>query len=212
MGTYFTRHIRKVHCKVTKGTSYRVRTQLRTIRFGSLIAIVAGVSSNIILPNIISIPASSRFASVTSIIMSALAIAIFRHDLFNVKVVVARVCTYGISVVFLAFLYGFAIFFVTNSLHNVEIPLRLQILLSIAAGLAALSFRRIQDGFNRLTNRIFYKDTYDTQRFLNEINSVILTKLNVDDLASGAASVIQKDIKSEYCLIVLNEPRSFKGR
>lgn len=180
------------------------RQQIKIIRNGSVIAVAIGLLTNIIVPRLTDTSASSQLAPITSVVfMGSLVYAIFRHGLFDIRAVVARVIAYGISIAALAALYGFVIFGVANKLLGIELSLAAQIFLAVATGVAALSFQTIKATFDRITNQFFYQDAYDAQRLYDELNKSLLANVDVEALSKSAVNIIGDFLKVDHVAIVL---------
>jgi len=74
--------------------------------------------------------------------------------------------------------------------------------------LLAISYQPFKRRFERLTNRIFYQDAYDTQVLLDEFNQAIVSTIILDRLLERVADTIEKFIKPQSVSFVLRNPNN----
>ncbi|GAC1388100.1 MAG: hypothetical protein NVS1B7_7600 [Candidatus Saccharimonadales bacterium] len=68
-----------------------------------------------------------------------------------------------------------------------------------------LSYLPLKRLFDKLTNRIFYRDAYDTQLFLDDFNQVIVSTLDLEELLKASATVIGNTLKASFCFFGIKE-------
>ena len=66
--------------------------------------------------------------------------------------------------------------------------------------------------FDRLTERIFYRDAYDPQQFLDELNSTVVENIELGILLRRSTGVIQEKLKSRFCYVEVKETPTTDGR
>lgn len=182
-----------------------VRKQLNFYFYGFLFTSVFGLFFNLILPwygNYKLIWIGPLF---TSFFVASIAYSIARHRLFDVRLVVARSLGYLLSLVVLASIYGFVVFGIAKFIFGMHISVLAQALLSAATGLAALMFHRVQRYFDKLTNRLFYRDAYDAQDLFNQLNQALVASLDLRHLLTQSLSIIETALKPDYVAIGLKE-------
>lgn len=132
---------------------------------------------------------------------------IIRHKLFDIRLVVARSLTYIFSLLSLAILYGFVAFYVTNQfiLGSTEIDNAQRIILTVLAIVIAFTFQPIKRFYDRLTNRFFYQDAYDSQVLLDNLNRTLVSTIEIENLLSKSAQIIKENLKTDYVLFGLKE-------
>jgi signal transduction histidine kinase len=181
---------------------------------GFLLTAIFGVFFNLVLPwvgNYRLIWAGPLF---TNIFIATIAYSIVRHRMFDVRLLVARTLGYALSVFSLGVLYGVVAFSVLNSflLQNDSLTLQQQITFTSLAVIIALTFRSIKKFFDRLTNRIFYRDAYDPQALLDDLNKVLVSSVDLERLLRQSSGIMQGHLKAEFCLFGLKETESAKQR
>jgi len=169
-----------------------------------LYAIFAGIS-NVLLPLLSDKWSSTRFGPLFALFfVGMVAYGIIRHKLFDVRLVVARVLGYAGSLIFIAVIYGFVVLGISKLVFGLRLSVGIQILLSAATGLAGVYFGRIQKEFDKITNRLFYRDAYDPQLLFNELNQVLISTYKLTPLLTKISEVIERNLKPVYVVIGVN--------
>lgn len=131
-----------------------------------------------------------------------MAYAIIRHKLFDIKRAVARSVAYLLSLGFIGLVYGTIIFSVSSLLaDNNQFNSTERIFYIFMALVSAIIFTPTKRFFDRLTNRIFYRDAYDPEQFLNELNTTVVENIELGILLRHTTRVIQENIKSRFCYV-----------
>jgi signal transduction histidine kinase len=131
-----------------------------------------------------------------------MAYAIIKHRLFDIKRAVARSVAYILSLGFIGLVYGGAIFLLSSIfVSDNKIDSAERVSYVVLALLSALLYGPTKKFFDRLTNRIFYRDAYDPEEFLDELNGAIVGNIELGVLLRHSTRVIQKNLKCEHCFI-----------
>lgn len=179
------------------------RNQLRLV----LLAIVGTFSlivvSNFLLVILFNFTGLVPFGPAFTLIFSgAMAYAIARHKLFDIKRAVARSVAYLLSLGFIGLIYGGIIFGVSSVLaQQDQFNTAERAVYVFLALVSAILFSPTKRFFDRLTNRIFYRDAYDPQQFLDELNNTVVENIELGILIRHTTSVIQENIKSQFCFV-----------
>jgi signal transduction histidine kinase len=179
------------------------RKQIRAIFIGALVTVGLSSVTNAVLPaafgyySLISVGPLSTLA-----LIYALFYTITKHRLFDIKRAVARGVAYLLSLGFIGVVYGGLIFvlslFLTADSQFDNIDRAIYIILAL---LSAVLFAPTKRFFDKLTNTIFYRDAYDPQQFLDELNSAIVQNIELGILLRRTTATIQQNLKSEFCFI-----------
>ena len=181
-----------------------MRKQLNSVAVGVIIAGTMGLVTNVVLPIITGSTAATKYAPVTSVfVMGAFAVAIIRHKLFDIRKVVARTVGYFVSLSALAAAYGIIVFIVISLFFGETFSLGLQITLAVSAALGGLVFPYVRRFFDKQTNRLFYRDAYDTQDLLAAANKIVIASVDVEILLSNIRSTIATYLKPQFSLFDL---------
>lgn len=185
----------------------RTKQQLKLVLLG-----IAGTFSLIVIANFLLvvllnftglIPFGPAFTLIFSV---SFAYAIIRHRLFDVRAAVARSLAYVLSLGFLGSVYGLLSFGLTSLLTSGgEVDTLQRALYVVFALLTALIYESTKNFFDRVTNRIFYRDAYDPQEFLDQLNKSIVSNIEIGILLRHTTAIIDENLKSEFCQIGIPE-------
>ncbi len=185
--------------------------QIRIIGVGMLLALLVGVvggyvlntsGSNLLLPLAVVIFAGCIF------------LAIFRHGLFDIRLLVARSSAYLLSLLSLGFLFGITTFTLTNfllggkNLDNQAVRW-LYIILAVAL---AFAFPPLKRFFNKISNRLFYRYSYDAQALLDNFNKILVTTFGLNPILRKSIEIVEKNITPTYCAFIIKKTENMPGR
>ncbi|MFO0955301.1 MAG: GAF domain-containing sensor histidine kinase [Candidatus Saccharibacteria bacterium] len=132
--------------------------------------------------------------------------AIVRHRLFDIRAVVARSVAYIFSVAAFAFLYAFLAFGLAQGviLKNIlTTELSQQVFNVVLAVLLAFTFPTIRRFFEKITDRIFYRDRYDPQVLVSDIGRVLASEIELDKLSIKVLEILQSQMRLDTTNIVV---------
>lgn len=170
------------------------RVQLQYFAIGSILAVLIGVGFNLLLPIILGGSEFSRYGFFAALpLLGFTSYAIIKHRLFNIRSVVARSLAYLFSIVVFAFIYAFLTFGLAQGvfLKNVlTTELSREIFNVVLAVLLAFTFPTIRHFFEKITDRVFYRDRYDPQQLVSDIGRVLASEILLEQLSSKVLTVI----------------------
>ena len=127
------------------------------------------------------------------------AYSIVRHHLLDIRWLVARSVAYILSLGFVGFVFGLLVFAISSLASATGFSHRSEQIFNLASMLAlALIYPFIKRFFDRLTNRYFYQDSYDAQAFLNELNRVLVSSIELEVILNKSARLIEENLKPAY--------------
>ncbi len=180
------------------------RQSVRYLFLGMAIVIAVGFVTGFVFANN---PNIQVLAPISMLIMTALtAYTITRHKLFDIRLLAVRSLGYILTLSAVGMLYSLVVFGVfasnlgTKDLSGVQ---RMSYaVLAIGFGLSLTPLKRF---FDRLTNKLFYKDAYDAANFLDHFNKTLVSNIQIEPLLQQSAEHINNTLKSEYCLFSIKE-------
>ena len=166
------------------------RAQIRLFVFGMICAIILGS-----LPGFVFILFSiesnlSAFLTGASFFVFGLCVwtAITRHRMFNVRSLVARSIAYFMASLVVASVYALLVGLMIERLTQAK---TVEIILTGASALMAITiFRYLRAGFERLTNKLFYKEAYSSRERLEVLTNELVASVELDTIASRSLHVI----------------------
>lgn len=147
----------------------------------------------------------------TMIFVAAVAFAIIRHRLFDIRLVVARSLAYILTITSVGFVYGFIAFGIVGRLFFPQggFGIGQQIVYTALALLLVFTFPPIQRFFNRLTNSLFYRDSYDQQVLLDKLGTLFALEIDIKKITRQSLDIICTEMKIEKArLMTVNDDRS----
>ncbi|MCA9332851.1 hypothetical protein KDA00_03175, partial [Candidatus Saccharibacteria bacterium] len=180
--------------------------QAKSIVYATGLTGTLGIFTNIFLPAI-GTPQYVWMGPIFSLIfLTFSAIAMTKYKLFDVRSTILRSTSYIFSVIILISLYsGVVVGIFGRTILNENGSVLQWFSLSLITALVAVAFTPLQKFFNKVSNKLFYRDAYDTQVFLNEFNQAIVSTIDLSKLLSKASDVVQKYIKSETVVFAIRD-------
>ena len=176
------------------------RRQLRTLLISAGIIFIVVPITNFVGPLFLN---SQEFIKLSPIYVFVFALliaySIFRQNLFNVRFIVARSVAYTGLLASVAVLYAIVSTVLTSFLDYLgqgdTVELTTNILLIF---ILALSFQPLKDFFNRTTNRIFFRDSYDTQKVLDSLSSMLAVEIDLKVIVEGSSEIIDSALRPSF--------------
>lgn len=186
----------------------RERLQLMYI----LVAVAATFIPGLIFNGVFLVFGESAFGSVGPAVVVIFAlistIAIVKHSLLDIRLIVARSVAYILLLATLAGLYGAAIFGISSLLFVNNRPDLTQNIIYIAlAIILAFTFQPLRRFFEKLTDRIFFRDRYDSQEVLNTVGKTLAEEIKLEPLLNTALKQICQSLRIEIGQFVIFDNR-----
>ncbi|HRN69717.1 MAG TPA: ATP-binding protein [Candidatus Woesebacteria bacterium] len=184
----------------------RAKDQLRYLFFGFFTFLLCVTVMSVILPGF-GIGSIAFFSPAASLLLvGTTAYAIVKHRLLDIRLIAARAVAYFSLIIFIGLGYIAFLFNIAVLLNN-NAPTRETfqefIIPALIALFFAMSFQPLKRLFERVTNKIFYKDKYNAQELLWSLSRIMASTLNVSHLAQLILNKILTDMKITYGSIVL---------
>lgn len=191
-----------------------VRRQAYTVFAGLISSIILGAFFITVLP---AVTGSERFLflgyAAPLLFTASVFYSIFRQQLLNFRAIVARSAAYIILVALFAAIYAILVFGISNQLLGTpDFNLIQQTFYILAALFLAFSYQPIKKFIDKFTNKLFYRDAYDAQSLLNDLNSELVSSIEVKNILKNTSLLLEHYLKpSEVTFIVYesaNTPES----
>jgi len=170
------------------------------------VPIALGLTTNAILPLVTSSWQVANLGPMfTVLFVGATAYAMIRHQLFDLRLAVARSLAYILSIIAIVTSYTLGAFALLNSGFGLNVGVGQGVTLALFGALVTLFFQPVKNLFDKVTNRIFYRDAYDPQEFFNEFNKALVSTLDLDKLLRTVTQIIENSLKAQYCLISIED-------
>ena len=184
-------------------------SQTNLILTGFLSATLTIIITNIVLPSLLGIYLLTSIGSLAVIfIILSIATSIVTHKLFDIRLLVVRSLGYILTITTMAIIYTVVVL----SAGSAVLPFLLQenyttniqsIVYFSAAILVTITFQPIKRRFDKLTNKIFFRDAYNSQTVLDSVSSVIVGNIDPHKVQRGALVALYDAIKPTYAAFLL---------
>jgi len=117
------------------------------------------------------------------VLVGTIGFAMVHHDLFDVRPLVARSMMYSLLLITLGGIYGSSIFGISRVFfRSNQVGGTQQFVYTTLAVLLAFTFQPLRRFFERITDQIFFRDSYETEEVLNQLGELILSEIVLDKL------------------------------
>jgi signal transduction histidine kinase len=189
------------------------RNQINFVIFGGVVAVLANFITNFVLV-LFGISQYGVIIGVPSflVMIGCIAYAIIRHRLFDFRLVVARSLAYILLLAALATLYGVGLFAASRLFFtNTQVGVSEQVTYLVLALVLAFTFQPLRRFFESITDRIFFRNRYDSQQVLADFSNILVREIDLDDLLKNGLHGISKGLSIAYGqLIVLDEGKIYR--
>lgn len=198
--------IRDFYHAIRYGTQTQ-KSQAWIIMVSLVFSISIGTVLNAVIPAIFENFNSAKFGpSILSLfLVSTISYAIVKHKVFDIKLVVARSFAYVLSLATMASLFIFATVAATSVFFADISDATARLLYTVLAVGLAVIFPSLRKFFDKTTNHLFYRDAYDAQAFLDDLNKVLVSTYELKPLLDKSAKIIEDNIKPAFCYFSVRE-------
>lgn len=183
------------------------RSQIKVISRSLFIAIPVLLVTQFIAP---AITGSFEITDIGILIMVlpvvSLYLSVIKHGLFDIRLAAVRVMAYALSLVTLSVVYYYVAYLVSFILFNGRVDSSVSVSpVNIALALVlAFLFQPVKRFFDRITNKVFYKDNYNTEDFIARLNKSLAVTTDLRSLLEKAAYEIATTLKSDQAFFFIN--------
>lgn len=183
---------------VSSALRTRRRKQYNIILAVSLaISFIGGSYFNLILPWI----GDYRFVAWGPLFAIVMVVSIFyviaKYRVFDIRLAVVRTTAYSLAITTLAAVYLGAVFFVIGEVFGLtSSPAQVAVNIVLTLTLA-LVFQPVKKFFDRFTNKLFYKDSYNVDEFYVHLSKVLTSTTDLRRLLRRTAELVGDTLKSE---------------
>lgn len=212
LGVFFIGSLVLLVVKIRRSQGRR-RLQFLYILIGAIPLFILGPVTGFLMPVVFKIP---EFAALSPVYATFFAIlvgyTVIKHRLFDLRLIVARSVAYSLVIITLGLIYGFTMFgFIDEFFPATRMSTLQQAIYAAAAVFLAFSFQPLKRFFDKVTDRMFYRDRYETEDVLNRLGKVFITKSNNFELLDDSLDIITNALKVEFGrLIVLGDTEIYK--
>lgn len=191
-----------VYRKKYKVSNLHQKKQLRMVGIGTTLAIMTILGFNLIAVQVFGNTSLIPFSTLGVLAFTVtFSYSLIRYRFLNARLLVARSVGYLITLALLVLMYSA----ITEVLRQFISGESLELLIlgnAILLTVIIFTYKPLKNYFDKQTNKLFYRDAYDPQLFLDELNKTLVENIEIGILLRHTAEVIEKNMKSE-CHIYL---------
>ncbi len=124
------------------------------------------------------------------LMIGIIAYSMIYHKLFDIRAYAVRAVAYSTTFASVALFYIAVSFFVTAHLLGTRLKIGTVVYLTAVTGLVAVLFQPIHAFFNRLTNRLFFREYYDPQDVLDRLSDLLARTIDLTRLQQACKQII----------------------
>lgn len=182
-------------------SEFEERSRVGYLLLGSMILWGVVPLTNFVLPLAFEINVFVKASSLYVLMFSAiLGVAIIKHRLFDIRLIVARSLAYLLTFGSFLVIYSGLFFLVASILlPNNDINIKQSLAFAVLAVIFSPTVGLAKHYFDKYTNKVFYRDAYDSQTVLAELNNVLVSSIKIEILLTKSAAIIDKNLKVSFC-------------
>ncbi len=160
---------------------------------------------NFILPSAFSNTSFIPYAPAFIIPFMALtSYAIVKHHLLDIRGAASRTLAYILSLGFIGIIYGLVVYVAIALIDNVfHSGVSQRAIYIVFALLTGLIYQKVKTFFDHVTNRIFFKDSYDPQLLIDKLTDILISNILLEELLQRTGKLIEDTTKASYVSFLL---------
>lgn len=194
--------------KTAKG---REREQFKYIIFGLIATFGSILFFNLVLVQVFKNTSLVFVSNISSLFFTgAFAYAIVKQRLFDIRMVVARSVTYLLSIVTIGVFYGLVAFSLVDQLlfsATSQGSVTQNTVNTMLAVVLAFTFQPVRRFFEKVTDKIFFRDKYDAQLLINNIGRILASEIELESLTTKVVREIKNQMRVEHADIIVLEDK-----
>jgi hypothetical protein len=131
-------------------------------------------------------------------------IAIFRHRLWDIDILIRRTLVYSILTVILTLVY-FGSVVLLQALFTEVIGHQTPVAIVLSTLVIAAFFTTLRRRIQTFIDRRFYRQKYDAERVLADFSTILREKVDLDHLTNSILEVVKDSMQPEHVSIWLRE-------
>ncbi len=185
----------------------RTRAQLRMVGLGIMLTVIFLVLAEIVAPVVFGItgPEVTRIGVYAIVFFTGFTTyAIIKHRFMDVRLLVARSLAYLMLLLTLATGYSLAALQLGGILFgDATNTLAHQIYNIILALILAFTFQPLRRFFERITSRLFYRDSYDSQQVINDFSKILVSEIELEAMLKHSLTQLCRSMYIQFGQVVV---------
>lgn len=189
--------------------SYRKQDGIDKIRtkyflLGIVTTFTLMIVLGIVLVFVFNITAGVFLSPIASVVlMTAIGYSIVKHRFLDIQPIIARAVSYSFIVFLLASAYSAILFYGVNTFLKIDFSFASFAISILLATIIALTFQPLHRLTRTITDRLFFKKVYDSEKILANLTHTVNSTINFDELSEKLLQAIINEIKVTKSAIIL---------
>ncbi|HSH18005.1 MAG TPA: HAMP domain-containing sensor histidine kinase [Candidatus Saccharimonadales bacterium] len=132
--------------------------------------------------------------------------------MFDIRFYVVRGAAYSLTLLALSLLYVGPVVYGLIVGLGYELRWEKFAVAVIVGSIAAFYYQNLRQRFDRFTAKIFFRDDYDSELFISQLNKAVVSNLDLNSMLVSAADIIKQNMKTEYCLFMIKHSATAEVR
>ena len=183
------------------------KRQLVSIGIGLLVSVPAVILLTLIIP-VLTGEFSTAEIGVTPVVFLVISIyySVVKYRLLDIKLAVIRTFAYALSLLSLSAIYYVIAYLLSLFLFkdNASTSLSINPINIALALLLAFVFQPIKQFFDKVTNKVFFKDNYNSDDFFTIINKTLSSTIDLRGMLERVSVEIAKTLKGDQAFFYIN--------
>ncbi len=138
------------------------------------------------------------------VLLAAIAYAISRYHLLDIKPIIARIVSFAALVILLAAAYSLILLLIAD--RFIPISFNLFIVFLVLLAVTALSFEPLERSMRRITNKIFFAGSYDGNALLSELTHIMAETIDLEALTNQMLKTLMESMNlSKGAFLIMRE-------
>ena len=190
--------------QIRSARSSRQKSQVIAVIAGLHLFAILAIVANVLIPLVSEDWTVMTYGPIFSLLfVMTIAYAIVKHGLFDIKLAAVRSVAYALSLLALAGVYYIVAYLVSMLVFQGDVsnsfslsPLNIL----LALGLAFI-FQPIKSFFDRTTDKIFFRDRYNSEDFFGRVNELFTSTTDLRSLLQRVSLEVGDTLKSEQAFM-----------
>lgn len=188
----------------------REKRQLEFILFASSLNWLVVPITNFVITLAFQITFFAKVSPIYTLAFAGIiAYAIVAQKLFDIRAAVARSVGYVLVLGVVALVYSVVFFGVINVIFpGAQHEVLRQVLAIILVPPLTMAFQSLKRFFDRWTNKLFYRESYDSQEVLDKMGNIVVAEIELYRILGRTRAVLAEALKSSFIeFVVLKDGR-----
>lgn len=183
--------------------NHDLHRQIKLFLYGVAVSSVIGIIFNLLLPIFGNYHFTQLGPAGAIFFIGAVAYAVARYGLFDVRLAIVRTVTYTLSLTSLAAIYLIIAYIIFNEILGQTSTLSQAIVNVVLTLILAFVFQPVKRFFDHLTKRLFYKDVYSADDFFEGLNKALTSTTDLRSLLKRVSIMLADTFNSEQAFFFI---------